>query len=511
MNGMPSDFFSPEFYQRRRQIIENRLRELENSDIVAKLTDAFHKHKNKPCRPIENWNKYSIESLVAPLAYINKTTVLGICQRLIADFAYNRAGLPDLIVFRQGEFFFAEVKSSKDKLSEKQKQWHDFLSTELNQKVELVLINHTERQIENLKKASEKKGVEVRISFGHSSSKKLNDAIQFASLQPSYSKEGEGKEAIHSAVFSTKEIKILYEMLDLTSGWKSQKIEINGEHVKSTALRNSLYCYRQKTEDHASDDWCKVSDRGNGKRNPFQCKNFYFNELEYNHWEKYGYVDTDQGEWVFDKGTIRHDLEERIAQLAYCPLFNPDYIRKIVDKLPDRVNPQLDVNWGFRGQDYYDWIYEDGKWLSYYGDGDTFPGLAMMTGVKKVTKKDRQKIVRVNRNNYGGSSISIDTTPHQHEKREKSGCFVATVVYGSYECEQVVQLRQFRDQVLLRSFLGRAFVRVYYSRGPALASIVERSGILKLMSRIGFDLLLTAIRTGRKQGRPRRAGGGAGE
>ncbi|MBA2649645.1 MAG: VRR-NUC domain-containing protein [Legionella sp.] len=35
----------------------------------------------------------------------------------------NFCGWPDLLIFNEKEFFFTEIKSSNDKLSEEQKNW----------------------------------------------------------------------------------------------------------------------------------------------------------------------------------------------------------------------------------------------------------------------------------------------------------------------------------------------------------------------------------------------------
>lgn len=50
----------------------------------------------------------------------------------------------------------------------------------------------------------------------------------------------------------------------------------------------------------------------------------------------------------------------------------------------------------------------------------------------------------------------------------KSGCYVATAVYGSYDCPQVWTLRRFRDDTLAKSWYGRAFIRTYYAISPTL-------------------------------------------
>lgn len=46
------------------------------------------------------------------------------------------------------------------------------------------------------------------------------------------------------------------------------------------------------------------------------------------------------------------------------------------------------------------------------------------------------------------------------------GCYIATMVYGSYDHPQVMVLRGFRDDVLQQNPLGRAFVKFYYKYSP---------------------------------------------
>jgi predicted RNA-binding Zn-ribbon protein involved in translation (DUF1610 family) len=51
------------------------------------------------------------------------------------------------------------------------------------------------------------------------------------------------------------------------------------------------------------------------------------------------------------------------------------------------------------------------------------------------------------------------------------GCYVATCVYGSYDCPEVLTLRRFRDDVLSSSFIGRCFIRAYYAVSPKAVRI----------------------------------------
>ena len=74
------------------------------------------------------------------------------------------------------------------------------------------------------------------------------------------------------------------------------------------------------------------------------------------------------------------------------------------------------------------------------------------------------------------SAFCINTDYNRISARsnaKKSGnCFVATAVFGSEEHQAVRELRQFRDQYLMRHRFGRLGIAVYYHVGPSLAHLV---------------------------------------
>ena len=65
-------------------------------------------------------------------------------------------------------------------------------------------------------------------------------------------------------------------------------------------------------------------------------------------------------------------------------------------------------------------------------------------------------------------------------KPKKKGCYVATCVYGSYDCPQVWTLRRFRDEKLETSWVGRLFIITYYFVSPIF---VKAFGDNKLITR----------------------------
>jgi len=60
------------------------------------------------------------------------------------------------------------------------------------------------------------------------------------------------------------------------------------------------------------------------------------------------------------------------------------------------------------------------------------------------------------------------TSEIDFEKPENGGCYIATAVYGSYDCPEVWTLRRYRDNVLDSSWYGRLFIRCYYAISPTL-------------------------------------------
>jgi hypothetical protein len=68
-------------------------------------------------------------------------------------------------------------------------------------------------------------------------------------------------------------------------------------------------------------------------------------------------------------------------------------------------------------------------------------------------------------------------------------CFVASAVFSPASSEVAV-LQGFRDQCLLKSAVGRLFVRSYYRCGPWLAAIVSRSSLLRRATRRALGALV---------------------
>ena len=67
------------------------------------------------------------------------------------------------------------------------------------------------------------------------------------------------------------------------------------------------------------------------------------------------------------------------------------------------------------------------------------------------------------------------------------GCYVATCVYGSYDCPEVWTLRRFRDNYLDKRTLGRAFIKIYYFISPKVVRIFDNNKCFKKINKLILD------------------------
>jgi len=78
---------------------------------------------------------------------------------------------------------------------------------------------------------------------------------------------------------------------------------------------------------------------------------------------------------------------------------------------------------------------------------------------------------------------------------KKSGCFIATAIYGDMLAPEVVSLRQYRDSFLNCSKTGRVFIELYYYISPSLARFIGKRAVLKGVIRKSiFDPLVYLIK-----------------
>ena len=77
----------------------------------------------------------------------------------------------------------------------------------------------------------------------------------------------------------------------------------------------------------------------------------------------------------------------------------------------------------------------------------------------------------------------------------KSGCYVATCVYGSYDCPQVWTLRRYRDDTLGATWYGRLFIRTYYAISPTLVKWFGKTNWFKKLWKGNLDRMVAKLQS----------------
>lgn len=78
-------------------------------------------------------------------------------------------------------------------------------------------------------------------------------------------------------------------------------------------------------------------------------------------------------------------------------------------------------------------------------------------------------------------------------KSSSGGCYVATAVYGSYDCPQVWTLRRYRDYTLAETWYGRLFIRTYYAISPTLVKWFGKTNWFKKFWKCKLDRMVAKL------------------
>jgi hypothetical protein len=88
-------------------------------------------------------------------------------------------------------------------------------------------------------------------------------------------------------------------------------------------------------------------------------------------------------------------------------------------------------------------------------------------------------------------------TASQESEEEGGGCLIATAAYGSEMSPQVQLLREIRDNQLMNTESGSAFMstfnNVYYSFSPIIADMERENPMFKEVVKLGLTPMLSTL------------------
>ncbi|MBU1014206.1 MAG: hypothetical protein KKG99_14505 [Bacteroidetes bacterium] len=120
---------------------------------------------------------------------------------------------------------------------------------------------------------------------------------------------------------------------------------------------------------------------------------------------------------------------------------------------------------------------------------------AVIEKIKEIAKRgyDDHVIVIANKQelkyelySHSGSNYSKSSATSTYSKSSgnSGGCFIATAVYGTPYANEVIILKEFRDNWLLNFRFGKIFIKFYYLISPPIANKISKSKLLKTFTKI---------------------------
>ena len=114
---------------------------------------------------------------------------------------------------------------------------------------------------------------------------------------------------------------------------------------------------------------------------------------------------------------------------------------------------------------------------------------------KQYVKYLQDKTSNINLINIYGDKIRKYDPTYTNPQVDTStpACYVATAVYGSYDCPEVWTLRRFRDFTLDETWYGRLFIKVYYVISPTFVKYFGNVSFFKLQGKRLLDRWVTKL------------------
>ena len=82
--------------------------------------------------------------------------------------------------------------------------------------------------------------------------------------------------------------------------------------------------------------------------------------------------------------------------------------------------------------------------------------------------------------------------------KDNGHCYIATMVYGDYDHPNVLELRNYRDNSLKKTCLGKTFVNFYYKISPVLVQKIKHKKLLNQLIKSLLDKIVNKLKMKKK-------------
>lgn len=114
-------------------------------------------------------------------------------------------------------------------------------------------------------------------------------------------------------------------------------------------------------------------------------------------------------------------------------------------------------------------------------------------GLKEAKDAIDLYISQNNPSNHSNTILNNGSNNQQNSTKNNSGCYIATCVYGSYDCPEVWTLRRFRDYTLDKTWYGRLFIKCYYTISPIIVKWFGETKWFKTLWKAKLDKMVSNL------------------
>ena len=124
----------------------------------------------------------------------------------------------------------------------------------------------------------------------------------------------------------------------------------------------------------------------------------------------------------------------------------------------------------------------DGLWQIHFG-GDTAGAAFLLSRIlNKAFNIDFHENLFFHQQAYSNTPPHNDLLNDSNSNKKSDSCFIATATMGDFDHPLVRDLRDFRDEWILKQPWGENFVNWYYRYGSKAAKLIEDSYLIKRIS-----------------------------
>jgi len=123
---LPSDIYKPDFYEKRKDKIETCFEMLDDPKNFEQHFIKIFEQKRGIHNRLVAWDLNIMEAVQELYKKLKSEQIKAVLRKMAENIKTNATGFPDLFIWKTRAYWFVEVKSPTDSLSEQQLFWLEF-------------------------------------------------------------------------------------------------------------------------------------------------------------------------------------------------------------------------------------------------------------------------------------------------------------------------------------------------------------------------------------------------